>query len=592
VERRGVALMIDVSFASASAELSAQVANAVADAFVSDHMEVKYEATRLGSAWLERRIADLRVQSEADQRAVVEFKEKNNIVDAGKGRLNEQQLAEVNNQLGIARVQTSEAKARLEQITALAGAANDDTVFNASLAGVLTNDNLVKLRVQYLELASRATEFEQKYGRDHLSVINLRTQMAQVRRAILDEFRRLAHSYESDYNLASTRETNLESELAKLIAQSETTSRASVKLRELENAAELSTALYENFRKRYMESVEQQSFPVPEARVLTRAIPPLKPEYKSLLKMMVAILGAGASLGAAIGLCRELMDLTYRTVSQVEGRLHVNCLAMVPHVGSRRRPTVAATSGVVLEQRVFEVPQGPISQVADSPLSRYAESLRSVKLAIDMNNEHKATKIVGVTSSLPQEGKSTIAASLAFTIGRSGAKVILLDCDLRNPTLTRLFAPSVAHGFAEVLCGDMSLQDALWTDRAGIVSFLPVVFDPRFFSTEVMASRAAKKLFERLRDSYDYVIADLPPLVPIVDTRATIPLIDASIFVIRWGSTKMNVVEHALGREAGIGENMLGVVLNDVDMKLLKSYDLKNSSLYQNANYFQYGQVD
>jgi succinoglycan biosynthesis transport protein ExoP len=279
-------------------------------------------------------------------------------------------------------------------------------------------------------------------------------------------------------------------------------------------------------------------------------------------------------------------------VSQVERDLHVNCLAMVPHVENRRHQAVASRSGVKFEQQVFEIPQGPMSFVVSSPLSRYAESLRSIKLAIDMNNEHKAIKIVGVTSALPAEGKSTIAACLALTIGRTGAKVILLDCDLRNPTLTRAFAPGAVRGLAEVLYGDIPLEDALLTDSAGIVSFLPVVFDPRFFSTEVMASRATKMLFESLRNSYDYVIVDLPPLVPIVDARATTPLIDASVFVIRWGSTKINVVEHVLGREAGIRENMLGVVLNDVDMKLLKSYDVKNSSIYQNANYFRYGHVD
>ena len=341
-----------------------------------------------------------------------------------------------------------------------------------------------------------------------------------------------------------------------------------------------------------MESVEQQSFPVPDARLLTRAVPPLNREYKGLFKMIAAMFGAGLGLGVGAALFRELMDRTYRTAAQVERGLQVHCLAMVPHVENRSDGEPSASS-IMWEQRIFEVPQGPIWYVVGSPLTAYAEALRSVKLAIDLNTGSKSTKIIGVTSTLPREGKSTMAASLALTIGRTGASVILLDCDLRNPTLTKTFVPGVTKGFVDVLLGKVSLNDALWTDQTGLISFLPVVFDSRYFqSTEVMASKAAKKFFESLRNSYDYVIVDLPPLVPIVDTRATTPLIDASVFVIRWGSTKKNVVEHALGREPGICENMLGVVLNNVDMKLLRSYDEKNSTLYQNEHYSQYGYSD
>ena len=594
VMRKGVALLIEISFASPSRELSAQVANKVAETYVTDQLEAKYEATRLGSAWLEGRIATLRGQAEADQRAVVEFKAKNNIVESGTGRLAEQQLTEVNGQVAKARVETSEAKARLERVATLTRAVTEETAINAVLTGVLTNESLAKLRSQYSELSSRATDFEQKYGHNHQSVVNLRTQMAQIRASMLDEVHRLSESYESDYHLAATREKTLETDISKLIAQAETTNRASIRLRELEGAALSSTSMYDSFRKRYMESLEQQSFPLPEARVLTRAVPPPSREYKSLLKILGGLFGAGTALGVGIALLRELSDRTYRTIAQVERRLHVNCIALVPHVdgGSDRVALPAAGSSAADEQRIFEFPQGPVWHVVSAPLSAFAEAMRSIKLAIDLNNVNKATKVVGLTSTLPREGKSTIAASLALTIGRTGARVILLDCDLRNPALTRTLSPNVAKGFVEVLSGEVSLKDALWTDRTGLVSFLPAVFDSRFSqSTEVMVSKTAKTFFENLRNSYDYLIVDLPPLAPIVDTRAAVPLIDSFLFVIAWGNTKIDVIDHALGREPAICENLLGAVLNNVDVKSLRSYDKKNSSIYQNSHYAQYGYV-
>jgi polysaccharide biosynthesis transport protein len=594
VTRKGIALLIEISFTSPSREQSASVANKVAETYVTDQLEAKYEATRLGSAWLEGRVATLRGQVEADQRAVVEFKAKNNIVDAGTGRLAEQQLTEVNSQLALARVQTSEAKARLERVSALTRAVTEEAAINAVLTGVLTNETLTKLRQQYAEKNSLATDFEQKYGHNHQSVVNLRAQMAQLRATMLDEVHRLSESYESDYNLAATREKTLDTDIAKLIAQTEATNRASVRLRELESAALTSTQMYDSFRKRYMESLEQQSFPLPEARVLTKAVPPPSPEFKSLMKVLAGIFGAGTSLGVGIALYRELSDRTYRTVSQVERHLHVNCIAMAPHVDSKSDQAAIPIQGdgVGDEQHIFEFPQGPVWQVVSAPLSAYAEAMRSVKLAIDLNNANKTTKVVGMTSTLPREGKSTMAASLALTIGRTGARVILLDCDLRNPALTRALSPNVTKGFVEVLSGEISLKDALWTDRTGLVSFLPAVFDSRFSqSTEVMVSKTAKTFFENLRNNYDYVIVDLPPLAPIVDTRATVPLIDSYIFVIQWGSTKIDVIDHALGREPAIYENLLGVMLNNVDVKSLRSYDKKNASIYENSHYSQYGYV-
>jgi polysaccharide biosynthesis transport protein len=593
VARKGIALLIDISFLSTNRELSAVIANKVAETYVTDQLDAKYEATRLGSAWLEGRIADLRGQAEAAERAVVEFKAKNNIVDAGTGRLAEQQLSEVNGQLALARVQTAEAKARLERIAAFTRASSEEVEVNAVLTGVLTNEPLTKLRSQFGELSGRAADFEQKYGRSHLSVVTLRAQMAQLRAAMLDEVHRLSESYDSDFNLASTRERNLESDLTKLIGQTEATNRASVRLHELESVAQSSISLYDNFRKRYMESLEQQSFPVPEARVLTRAVPPLSPERKSVLKMLAVILGAGATFGVGVALLREVGDRTYRTVNQVERRLHVNCISMIPHVADEAAQTTSGTGdGGTLGQRTFEFPPGPIWQIVSSPLSAYAEAMRSIKLAIDLNAANKSTKVIGITSTLPREGKSTLAASLALTIGRTGARVILLDCDLRNPALTRVFSPNVTKGFVEVLSGEISLTDALWKDRTGLVPFLPAVFDSRYSqSTEVMVSRAAKSFFENLRSSYDYVIVDLPPLAPIVDTRATVPLIDCFIYVIQWGTTKIDVVDHALGREPAICENLLGVVLNDVNVKRLRSYDRKNASIYENSHYSQYGYV-
>jgi succinoglycan biosynthesis transport protein ExoP len=600
IKRLGIAWVIEISCESPDPERAAKTANAVADTYVTDQLEAKYDATRLGSVWLEGRIKELREQSLAAQRAVVEYKVKNNIIDAGGGRLiGDQQLAELNGQLAAARVQTSEMRSRLERINTIAQAASDDATVNASLTGVLSNETLTKLRAQYSELTNREAEFAAKYGRGHLSVVNLRTQMSQVRTAMLEEVRRLAESYRSDYELALNREKNLESDLNRSVSQSETTNRAQVILRELESTAQTSTGLYDSFVKRYRESLEQQSLPVSEARVITRAVPPSEREYKTLLKVLAGIFGGGITLGLGIAALREFSDRFYRTVSQVETRLHLNCIALVPLVKRSGNHQLGhllygkTTVATALASQTIDAGHYPVRCVVDSPLSGYAEAMRSIKLAIDLNSVVKTNKIIGLTSSLPKEGKSTISASLALSIGRTGARVILLDCDLRNPALTRALAPNSTAGFLEVLAGKLSLEDALWTDEAKLVSFLPAVVTSRFVqSNEIMASDITRSFFDQLRNKYDYIVVDLPPLAPVVDTRATTHLIDSYIFVIEWGGTRIDVVNHALGRASGIAENVLGVVLNKVDMSRIKSYDEKSGSYYKNKLYSQYGDFD
>ena len=184
----------------------------------------------------------------------------------------------------------------------------------------------------------------------------------------------------------------------------------------------------------------------------------------------------------------------------------------------------------------------------------------------------KSNKVIGITSSLPNEGKSTIAAALAQLSAHSGARVIMVDCDLRNPSLSQELVPNATAGLIDVVTQSASLEEVIWTDPSTKLSFLPVVAKSRLTHTsEILASDAFRRLFDRLRGSYDYVIVDLSPLAPVVDVRSTAHLIDSYVLVIEWGKTKIDVVEHALNATRGIYDNLLGVILNKVDLNQLEA---------------------
>ena len=226
------------------------------------------------------------------------------------------------------------------------------------------------------------------------------------------------------------------------------------------------------------------------------------------------------------------------------------------------------------------------------PLSRFAESIRSVKLAIDLNPTKTSNKIVGITSALPNEGKSTIAASLAQLIAHAGKRVIIVDCDLRNPTLSANLAPNAGAGIIDVLSGARSLEETVWRDPKTNLAFLPVAKRTQIFHTsEILSAEQTRKLFDKLRATYDYVIVDLPPLAPIVDVRATTPLIDCFILVVEWGRTRTDVVQHALHTAPNVYEALVGAVLNKTDMKAMKRYDHYHNDYYNNEHYTRYGQA-
>ena len=226
-----------------------------------------------------------------------------------------------------------------------------------------------------------------------------------------------------------------------------------------------------------------------------------------------------------------------------------------------------------------------------APLSRFSESIRSIKLALDSNyTSLERCKNAGFTSALPGEGKSTVAAALSLYVAKTGAKTILLDLDLRNPRLTRLLAESSKNDVVGVLLGTCELRDAIWVEPNSNLAFLPAPTKILVAnSAELLSSIQLKQLFEELCKQYDYVIVDLPPLSPLVDTRATGNLIANYFMIVEWGKTSIDVVQHSLAISPNIDKSTIGVVLNKVDFRQMRKYDASVELSYINADFRRYG---
>ena len=203
-----------------------------------------------------------------------------------------------------------------------------------------------------------------------------------------------------------------------------------------------------------------------------------------------------------------------------------------------------------------------------------------------------SNKIIGFTSALPNEGKSTIAAAVAQLTAKVGGRVIIVDCDLRIPSLSRRWAPGASLGITDVISGTRSLEEIVWKDPVTNLFFLPAVQIAPLFASEVLGSESIKRLIDRLRESFDFVIVDLPPLVPIVDARAAAHLVDCMILVIEWGRTGIDVVRHALDTAPDLHQAIIGAALNKTQMDRLYKYDVQHKSMYKDKYYSKYAYLE
>lgn len=598
IKRVGLTYIIDIDYDSLNPQRAAQIANAVADAYVVDALEAKYQSTKRAAGWLQDRLKELRTQATDADRAEVDFKAKNNIVDTGGQLLNEQQLAQLNSALIQARAQTAESKARLDEVQQIVAAGDVDPAApsTATVADTLHNDVITKLREQYLDYSAREGDWAAKYGTGHLAVVNLRNQMSELRRSIFQELQRTAETYKSDYNIAVSREAAIQKSLNDIVSQSNETNQAQITLRQLDATAQSYRATADNFLQQYTMSVQQQSFPITESRLITQATPPLRPSHpRKLLTFAIAIAG-GLILALAIGFLREFSDRRFRTSQQVESLLQADCVAILPAIkGTENRSALHAVAerGARAASRTIARSPNLLWHVVDAPFSRFTESVRAIKIASDLFGVSKSNKVIAVTSSLPNEGKSTIATALAQLTAHAGSRVIMLDCDLRNPAISRRLTPNASAGLLEVLAAKARLSDVIWTEPTTGLEFLPSVVKTRVaHSSEILASPATKELFDYLRGIYDYIIVDLSPLAPVVDVRTTSNLIDSYLFVIEWGRTRIDVVEHALNAARTVHENLLGVVLNKADVNVLSRYENYRGKYYYNRYYARYGYTD
>jgi capsular exopolysaccharide synthesis family protein len=562
VEQVGRSYVISLDFLSADPAKAARIANAIADEYLATQVEAKYAAADRATDWLKKRIDELRGKVVEAEAKIVEYRTKNHLVNTDADNPVTLQYFQLNTQLALAQAQRAEAEARLSRAR---GMLNSGGIGSAAM--VMKSPLMDSLRSQETELIRKLADMRSVFGENHPQMINTRAEIQSVRDKMLDEARRIINDFENEVSVATAREKELQSNMSRLQDEAGRVDLAGAELSGLQGEVNTNRQLFETFLTRFREIVAQQDLQESDAQILSPASPPNAPSHPQIMLLTLIAFAASLVLGILLVFVIERWDADYgfRSADEIQTALGVRALALVPDLSRRE------TQGIPAEDYILQKPH-----------SAYAEALQRIRTGLFLIDGERPPKTVLITSSVPLEGKSAIAASLARQSARSGLKVILIDADLRRPRLHEVIGLPNQNGLSEVLTGRANPESAIKRDEKSGLDFLPagvgVVSPPDLFRSSTM-----KILLEETAAYYDLVIIDSPPIAAVSDCFTLSGLVDKTIYVIRWEQTPRNVVLAGVRQMVDAGADIAGIVVARVDVKKHARYGYADSGYYQGS---------
>jgi polysaccharide biosynthesis transport protein len=558
VLRSGRAQVLSISITWMDPARAAQLANAVANAYVVSQLDARFESAKQASGWLSDRLVELRQQLRDSEEAVTKFRNEHGLVRSGPTvALNDQQLAELNSKLIAARTDAAEKKTRVDFLADVAGGKKTldslpDTLQSTGQSGVMT-----ALRAKLADASQRQADLLARYSSRHPAAVNVEAEKRDIERSITAETQRMIQAVNGEYALAKARLATTEQAMREATGQGGLDYDDSVRLRELERTAAVNKSLFEDFLQKAKISDEQSTFRAREARVI---MPAQKggQSFPDTRKILLAALFAGLGLGVGGAIAMEKLNAGFTTPRQVEDSLGVPVLASVRRMEESK---LLGKDGKAVPLVFYHV---------HYPLSPFSEALRTLRSGIHMADVDRPPKVIQVTSSRPGEGKTTLAISLAISAAFSGLKVALVDADLRHPSATHFFKLEREKGLVDLLIGATTSETVLRFQKDLKLMVIPAG-SKSLNPTDVLGSERMKVLVSYLRETFDYVVLDTPPVGPVIDPVIVANLTDKTIFVVKWASTPRELVETSI-QQVSTHKRVAGVVLNSVNYDRARKY--------------------
>jgi exopolysaccharide transport family protein len=549
--------VMEIEVQSSRPAKAALIANAIADLYIEQRLETKFKASRKLSDWLDKRLTELRNQVRISETAVQQYKAKHNITEGTRAIVSTEQLSQLNTELIKTKAEHAEAQARLTEVETIV---RDDGRLDTTME-VIESPLIQKLKGDETLLLRTLSDFSTRYGDKHPDIIKMKGELADLRAKIKQEMSTIVESMRNEVSVAKARVDALQSGIDEIVQNRHQEDEAMIKLDELDREAKSNKLIFDTFLQTYKRSDEQEDLQEADARVLSYAVSPSRASYPD--KMLLLSLASALSLfiGLALAFLLEKLDNTFRSAGQLEKIGHFPCFALIPVVDALKSPVTA-------------------DFIISKPSSTAAESVRTLRTVLNLRASGGVRpKVVTVTSSLPGEGKSTLAGWLARLAAKSGEKVILIDADLRRPNIHRTFGIANDSSLVEYLTGKQQLKDVIQKDAASGLHIICGKSVPNS-ALDLIASQKMSDMVEALREAYDLVIIDSPACLAVSDARVLARLSDQTLYAVSWDRTPREIVLGGVKQFSDMGYDPLAFVLTNVDVQKHVRYGYGDTVYY------------
>jgi succinoglycan biosynthesis transport protein ExoP len=552
--------ILEIRYRSADKNLAANVVNTLINTYIEQNFKTRFESTMQASDWLSKQLVDLEMKVQTSQEKLVQYQKQHEILGIDeKQNITTSKLDELNKELTAAESDRMEKESiyRLVQSgdpeTAAAAATSAGTA--ASSSGLME-----KMREQEADLKIQIAQLSTQFGTSFPKVVQLNTQLKEVEAQLQTETTKVVSRVRSGYLAALQHESMLRQALDNQKQEANKLNESAIEYTLLKRDVESYRSLYEGLMEKLKEAGVTAGLRSNNIRSVDKARVPTHPSEPNVPRNLMFALALGLSTGIGLAFLLEGMDNTVRTPEQAQAISALPSLGMIP-LGSKGAIETATKRLTVASSREA------VELVTQSrPQSQMAESYRALRTSLLLTSLGGPPKVILVTSALPQEGKTTTSINTAIVLAQKGTRVLLIDADLRRPSIHKTLGMGPKTGLSNVLTGNATLQQAVVRSSLLPTLFVLAAGTPPPNPAELLASSNMKDILAELREEYDHIIVDTPPTLSVTDAVVMSTRADAVVLVIRSGQTTKQALRRARDLLMQVNARVAGVLLNAVDL--------------------------
>ena len=559
--------LMRISFEATDRELAANVANAFAETFIESDLESRYQVTQKAADWINSRVAGLRQKLADSEKALQDYREREKIIDAKGVAMSgaSAQFADLNKSLIEARQRRAEAENAFSQIRAIrAGGSNNFETIPA----VIRNPLFIDAKKTETDAEKRMIELSQRYGKEHPRIIQAESELKTARENLRRQTESIVTSISKEYEVVRANEQAVERSLAEAREQVQGINRKEYQLGILEREVASNRQLYDMFIGRSKEASATNDLQTAVGRVVDRAVPPdgaVRPNKNQIVTTAFLI---GLTFAILCAILLDRLDNTVKTTEDVETKLHVPVLTSVPLISGRKEAVKLA--------------------YLSDPKSVFSESIRTARTGVLLSGIDAEHKVLVVTSSVPNEGKTTFAMSLAFAHAQT-KRVLLIDADMRRPTIAKTMGiGKESAGLSDFISGTAQVSQVIHSIEGTTAKLLPSGHNPPN-PLELLLSPKFSQALARLKELFDIIILDTPPVQLVSDSMIVARHATGVIYVVKADDTPYPLARLGLKKIRLTGTPIIGVVLNQLDFKKADRYYGEYSGYYSYGYKRYYG---